>query len=132
MKKRASSESPYEKEIGFSRAARNGDFIAVSGTAPLSADGTTAGAGDVYLQTKTCLEIVKRAIEDVGGTIEDTIRTRIFLKDIDRWQEAAKAHGEFFSTICPACSFIGIERFIDKDWLVEVEADCVCQGTTAN
>ena len=76
-------------------------------------------------QTKFCLEIIKKTVEKANAKIENIIRTRIFLKDIEKWEEAAKAHGEYFSEIKPACSFIGVNRFINKDWLVEIEADCV-------
>ena len=119
-----SSGSPYEHHIGLSRAVRVGPIIAVSGTAPLHADGTTAHVGDVYAQTKRCLEIMLNAIERAGGAREHVIRTRIMLVDIARWNEAAQAHGEVFAAVRPACTFVQIGRFIDADWLVETEADC--------
>ena len=123
------SGSPYEDPIGFCRAVRIGDTIAVSGTAPITDDGTTASPGDLYGQTKRCLQIIKAAIESAGGTLEDVIRTRIYLIDISRWQEAAKAHGEVFSAIKPASTFCQVAALIDKDWLVEIEADCVVMGS---
>ena len=127
-----SSGSPFEKPIGFSRAVRVGNAIAVSGTAPLAPGGGTAYPGDLYRQTRTCLEIIKDAIEKAGGRMEDVIRTRIMLVDISRWQEAARAHGEFFGEIRPASTFVQVSRFIDADWLVEIEADgVVVQGTIA-
>ncbi|HEX5058232.1 MAG TPA: RidA family protein [Kofleriaceae bacterium] len=119
-----SSGSPYEHHIGLSRAVRVGPIIAVSGTAPLHVDGTTAHIGDVYLQTKRCLEITLNAVERAGGARENVIRTRIMLVDIAHWKEAARAHGEVFATIRPACTFVQISRFIDPEWLVETEADC--------
>lgn len=120
-----SSGSPLEGPIGFSRASRIDRIISVSGTAPIAADGSTAAAGDVYLQTRCCIEIMKKAIEEAGGSLQSVIRTRIMLTDMDRWQEAAKAHGEFFGDIRPACTFVEVSRFIKEDWLVETEADCV-------
>lgn len=127
-----SSGSPFEKPIGFSRAVRVGNAIAVSGTAPIAPGGGTAYPGDLYRQTRTCLEIIKDAIEKAGGRLEDVIRTRIMLVDISRWQEAARAHGEFFGDIRPASTFVQVSRFIDADWLVEIEADgMVVQGTIA-
>jgi enamine deaminase RidA (YjgF/YER057c/UK114 family) len=120
-----SSGSPFEKPIGFSRAVRVGNTIAVSGTAPIAPGGGTAYPGDLYRQTLTCIEIIKDAIEKAGGCLEDVIRTRIMLVDITRWQEAASAHGKFFGDIRPASTFVEVSRFIDADWLVEVEADCV-------
>ena len=120
-----SSGSEYEKPIGFSRAVKIGNIIAVAGTAPIRPDGITAYPDDLYNQTKVCIEIMKKAIIDAGGQLENVIRTRIFLKDISQWQKAAMAHGEFFSEIRPACSFIEAKGFIKDDWLIEAEADCV-------
>lgn len=120
-----SSGSPMEKPIGFSRAVRLGNVISVSGTAAIAPDGTTACPNDVYGQTKYCLEIMEKAIEKAGGSLSDVIRTRIMLVDISKWEEAAKAHGEFFSDIRPACTFVEVKGFIKKDWLVETEADCI-------
>lgn len=119
-----SSGSEYEKPIGFSRAVRSGNIISVSGTGPITPDGSTASPGDLYGQTRQCIEIIKKAIEEAGGRIEDVIRTRVYLKDASIWKEAARAHGEFFSDIRPASSFIEVKGFVRDDWLVEVEADC--------
>ncbi len=115
-----------EEPIGFSRAVRIGNVIAVSGTAAIAPDGSTACPDDVYGQTKYCLEIMRKAIEGAGGQLEDVIRTRIMLKDISKWEEAAKAHGELFSGIRPACTFVEVKGFIDAGWLVETEADAYC------
>ena len=119
-----SSGSPLEPAIGFSRAVRSGPCLAVAGTAPIGPDGQAVHPGDVYAQAKACLAIARRAIEDAGGRLEDTVRTRVMLIDIDRWREAARAHGEFFGDIRPACTFVGVAQFIDPEWLVEVEVDC--------
>ena len=125
MRKNISSGSPMEKPIGFSRAVRIGNIIAVSGTAPIASDGTTAFPGDLYQQTKHCIGIMKKAIEEAGGSLENVIRTRIMLTDTSQWEAAARAHGEFFSEIRPACTFAGVRGFIRSDWLVETEADCI-------
>ena len=124
-RKNVSSGSSMEGPIGFSRASRIGNVIAVAGTAAISPDGQTIGINNVYEQTKYCIEIMKNAIEEVGGTLQDVIRTRIMLTDMSTWREAAKAHGEFFSDIRPVCTFVEVSGFIKKDWLVETEADCV-------
>ena len=116
QKIKISSGSPLESPIGFSRAIRNGNYIAIAGTAAINPDGTTACLGDLYGQTKFCLEIIKRAIADAGGSLEDIVRTRIILTDISRWKEAAKAHGEYFSNIRPACTFMEVNRFISEEW----------------
>jgi enamine deaminase RidA (YjgF/YER057c/UK114 family) len=96
----------------------------VSGTAPIK-KGETVCAGDVYGQTRYCLELSIDAVQEAGGDPSDVIRTRIMLTDISRWEEAAKAHGELFSTTNPACTFVEVSRFIDPAWLVETEMDCV-------
>ena len=124
MRKIVSSGSHLEEPIGFSRACRIDNFISVSGTAPLE-NGKTVHIGDVYSQTKHCLELSILAIKEAGGSVRDVIRTRIMLTDISRWKEAAQAHGELFSTIKPACTFVEVSRFIDQQWLVETEVDCV-------
>ncbi|UTV26590.1 RidA family protein [Photobacterium atrarenae] len=124
MKKLISSGSHLEKPIGFSRACRIGNQIAVAGTAPIK-EGGTAFPGDVYNQTKYCLEISLKALEEAGGKAEDVIRTRMMLTDITRWEEAARAHGELFSAIRPACTFVEVKGFIDPAWLVETELDAV-------
>jgi len=124
-RRRASSGSPLEPMIGFSRAVRVGQTIAVAGTAPLRPDGKTVAPGDVYAQTRRCMEIVLAALAELGAGPRDVIRTRIMLTDAARWREAAQAHGEVFASVMPACTFVQVSRFIDPDWLVEVEADAV-------
>ena len=124
-RKNISSGSPFEKPIGFSRAVRIGNLLAISGTAPVAPDGSTAHPGNLYEQTRTCLTIIRNAIENAGGRLENVIRTRVMLTDISRWKEAARAHGEFFSEIRPASTFIEVKNLIDPEWLVEIEADCV-------
>lgn len=123
-RQRISSGSQYEQPIGLSRAVRVGPWIAVSGTAPIASDGSPAHVGDVYAQTRLCLQIMLRAIVDAGGSPEAVIRTRVMLVDIETWRDAARAHGEVFADIRPACTFVGVSRFIDPRWLVETEADC--------
>lgn len=120
-----SSDSLYEPKIGFSRAVRVGPHIAVSGTAPISPSGGTASPGDLYGQTKRCLEIIEKAINDTGGKREHIVRTRLFLKDMQGWEEAGRAHGEFFKGIRPASTMIQIVQAIDPSWLIEIEADAI-------
>lgn len=120
-----SSGSPLEPQIGFSRAVRSGKYVAVAGTAPIGDDGSTVGPGDVYAQTARCLDIAERALQEAGASIEDVVRTRIMLTDVTRWKEAARAHGERFASVRPACTVVEISRFIEPAWLVEVEIDAV-------
>lgn len=128
MRSRISSGSPWEPRIGFSRAVRVGPWLAVSGTAPVAPDGGVAAPGDVYGQTARCLEIIAQAVFEAGFSTSDVIRTRIMLVDITRWPEAARAHGEMFGEVRPACTFVEVKGFIEPGWLVEVEADCVADG----
>ncbi|MEU2117082.1 RidA family protein [Streptomyces sp. NPDC016459] len=120
-----SSGSPLEPRIGFSRAVRKGAHVAVAGTAPIGDDGTTVGRGDVYAQAVRCLDIADAALKATGASLEDVVRTRIMLTDVTRWEEAARAHGERFASVRPVCTFIEVSRFIDPEWLVEVELDAI-------
>jgi enamine deaminase RidA (YjgF/YER057c/UK114 family) len=120
-----SSGSPLEPQIGFSRAVRVGKYVAVAGTAPIGNDGSTVGPGDVYAQTVRCLDIAERALQEAGASIEDVVRTRIMLTDVTRWKDAARAHGQRFAAVRPACTFVEVSRFIEPAWLVEVEIDAV-------
>lgn len=126
-RKRISSGSPYEPTIGFSRAVRAGAIVAVSGTAPLGEDGQTVGRGDLYAQTRRCIEISIAALEQAGGSLEHVLRTRVLLtaEGMQQWTEAARAHGEAFREVRPACTFVQVVGFIDPDWLVELELDAV-------
>jgi enamine deaminase RidA (YjgF/YER057c/UK114 family) len=120
-----SSGSRFEPEIGFSRAVRVGAHIAIAGTAPIAAAGGTAAVGDVHGQTRRCLEIIEAAVVEAGGALRDITRTRVMLVDMRTWREAARAHGEYFGTIRPACTFVQVSGFIDPQWLVEIEADAI-------
>lgn len=120
-----SSGSPYEEPIGFSRAVRVGNLIAVAGTAPVCADGKTAHPGDAYRQTLRCLEIIAAAIEEAGGKLENVVRTRMFLTRSEIWQDVGKAHGEYFGKIRPASTMLVVNSLLSPEWLVEIEADCI-------
>src|SRR5688572_25999821 len=127
-RRRVSSGSPYESVIGISRAVRAGRLVAVAGTAPLGADGRTVAPGDAEAQARRCFEIVARALEDLGAALSDVVRTRVLLTRIEDWEGVARAHGEFFKDARPACTFAQVSRFIDPEWLVEVEADAWVEG----
>lgn len=131
MRLNVSSRSPFEPVIGLSRAVRVGPFVAVAGTAPLDSNGKTVHTGDVYAQTKRCLQIIAGALYEAGATLTDVVRTRVWLVDMKHWQDAARAHGEVFGQIRPACTFVEISRFIDETWLVELEADAYCAQYSA-
>jgi enamine deaminase RidA (YjgF/YER057c/UK114 family) len=124
-RKLVSSGSPFEAQIGFCRAVRVGDTIEVAGTAPIGSEGKTVGVGDMYAQTKRCLEIITQALAEAGAEPRHVVRTRLILTDMSRWSEAARAHGEVFADVRPACTVMEVSGFIDPDWLVEVEATAV-------
>ena len=123
MRKLVSSGSPYEPKVGISRAVRAGALVTVEGTAPLSADGRTVGQGDPAAQARRCLEIIAAALEKAGASLRHVVRTRILLTRIDDWKAVAEVHGEFFRDIRPVNTIMQVSRFIDPDWLVEIEAD---------
>ena len=123
MRKSVSSGAPWEDHVGYCRAVRVGNTIEVSGTAPVK-DGKTFG-DNAYEQTKCCLEIIKQAIEDAGGKIEDVVRTRMFVTDISQWVAIGKAHGEVFGDIKPATTMVEVSALIEPDMLIEIEATAV-------
>ena len=126
MKRRlVSSGSPYEAVIGFSRAVRVGDFIAVGGTAPIGPDGKTVAPGDAAGQARRCLEIIKEALEKAGSGLEDVVRTRTMLRNIDDWQAVSKVRADYFRDIRPVDTVVQVSHFIDEAWLVEFEVDAV-------
>ena len=131
MRKLISSGSPFEPKIGFSRAVRVGPFVAVAGTAPVAPDGGVAAPGDMYGQTKRCLEIIAQAIASAGLGLDSVIRTRVMLTDMSRWEEAARAHGEVFSGVRPASTFVEVKGLVRREWLVEIEADCIAESDVA-
>jgi enamine deaminase RidA (YjgF/YER057c/UK114 family) len=126
-----SSGSPYESVVGFSRAVRVGNLIAVGGTAPLGPDGQTVAVGDVAGQTRRCIEIIKAALEEAGAGLGAVVRTRMLLKRIEDWEAVAKVRGEYFKNIRPVDTIMQITAFINPEWLVEIEADAVIDEAAA-
>ncbi|MBX5458248.1 MAG: RidA family protein [Thermogemmatispora sp.] len=120
-----SSGSPYEPVIGFARAVRLGNVIAISGTAPLGPDGKTVAPGDAAAQTRRCLEIIQAALEQLGADLSAVIRTRIFLARAEDWEQVGRVHGEFFGPVRPASTMVQVARLLDPEWLVEIEADAL-------
>ena len=125
MRKLVSSGSPYEPKIGISRAVRAGPIITVAGTAPLGPDGRTMGRGNPAAQARRCLEIIAAALERAGASLRHVVRTRILLTRIDDWQAVGEVHGEFFRDIRPVSTIMQVSRFVDPEWLVEIEADAM-------
>ena len=116
------SASPYESLVGFARAVRRGSHIAVSGTAPIDADGETV-AGGAYEQALRCFEVILEAVTALGGTREDVVRTRMYVIDASDWDAVGRAHGEFFREVYPAATLVVVKGLLDPRWKVEIEAD---------
>jgi enamine deaminase RidA (YjgF/YER057c/UK114 family) len=117
--------SPYEPTVGFSRAVRVGNAVYVAGTVATGDDGALVGRGDPYAQTRRCFENIERALREAGATFSDVVRTRMYLTDISRWEDVARAHGEIFRDIRPAATMVEVKALIDPEMLVEVEVDAV-------
>ena len=125
MRKLVSSGSPYEAKVGFSRAVRSGAIVSVAGTAPIGPDGSTVGRGDAAAQSRRCLDIIAAALESAGASLRHVVRTRILLTRVEDWPAVAGVHGEYFRSIRPVCTVVQVAGLIDRDWLVEIEADAV-------
>ena len=124
-RKNIKSGAPWEPLVGYSRAVRVGNFVAVSGTAAVGDDGQVIGVGDAYVQAQRCIDVIRAALEQAGGGLEHVVRTRIFVTDIELWSEIARAHQEAFAEIAPATSMVEVTRLIDPEMLVEIEADAI-------
>ncbi len=120
-----SSGGPFEDVVGYSRAVRTGNHVFVAGTTSAQPDGTVFGDNDAYLQAKRCLEVIERALVEAGATMEDVVRTRMFVTDITRWEDISKAHREFFGEVKPAATMVQVSALIDSRMLVEIEVDAV-------
>lgn len=126
MRINISSGAPWEDKVGYSRAVKVGNVVEVAGTAPVR-NGEVKGES-AYAQTKVCLEIINEALIDAGATLEDVIRTRMFVTDISKWEEIGKAHGEFFAKIKPATTMVEVSQLIDSKMFIEIEATAIVQS----
>lgn len=122
---RIRSGAPWEPVMGYCRAVRAGNVIAVSGSAAVDEQGELVGAGDMYEQTKQCIRVIENALAKAGATLDDVVRTRNYVTDIGQWQDVARAHGDTFGPAPPATTMVEVSRLIDPDMLVEIEADAI-------
>jgi len=117
--------SPYESKVGFSRAVKIGPFVTVAGTVATGEDGKIVGGNDMYAQSVQVLKNIERALKQAGASFRDVVRTRTYITDISRWQEAGRAHGEIFGEIRPAATMIQVVAMVSPEMLVEIEVDAI-------
>lgn len=124
--------NPMEQVVGFARAVRVGPWISVGGTAPVDADGNTVGLGDAAAQAERCFEIVGEALARAGSGWHDVVRTRLLLTDIEDWKRVVEVRARYCRAAKPVDTIMAVSRFVNPDWLVEVEADAVVPARRAH
>jgi len=127
-RERVSSGTEWEATVGYSRAIRADGRVSVAGTTATDEDGDPVAPGDAYAQTAHALGLVADALDEAGAAIEDVVRTRLFVTDIDDWEAVGRAHGEVFGEVRPATTMVEVSRLIHPDLVVEIEAEAVVMG----
>ena len=122
---RTCSGAKWEEVVGYCRALRAGDLVFVTGTAPVAEGGGVHAPGDAYVQTRRCLELIRKALDDLDASLTDVVRTRMFVTDISRWEEYGRAHREAFDGHRPTTTMVEVRRLVDPAMLIEIEADAV-------
>ena len=125
--RRTFSGAPWEEKVGYCRALRAGNNIYVTGTAPVEPDGSVHAPEDGYLQARRCIEIIERALVELGAGLDDVVRTRMFVTDISRWEAFGRAHKEAFGERRPTTSMVEVSSLIHSDMLIEIEAEAVVE-----
>lgn len=126
MKRLISSGSPWEDVVGYSRAVRIGNIIEVAGTTAMDGDALIA-KDDLYGQTVFIFKKIENALQQAGSSLNDVVRTRMYVTDISQWEKAGKAHGEFFAGIKPASTMVEVSRLINEDLLIEIEVTAIVE-----
>ena len=117
--------SPYEESFGFSRAVRAGDRVFVAGCAAIGPDNRNVGVGDPAAQARRCFEVIGAALEEAGSSLEEVVRTRVFLVDAGHAEAVGRVHGEVFGKVRPVTTAVVVAGLLDPEWLLEIEADAV-------
>ena len=129
QRKSVTSGSPFEAMFGFCRALRGGNTIHVAGTAPIGDDGRTHGVGDAAAQARRCFQIAERGLVELGATLNDVVRTRMFITRLDDQEAVGRVHGEFFEHVRPVATMVVVASLLDPDWRVEIEVEAVLDAS---
>lgn len=127
-RRRVFSGVSFESQVGYCRAIQVGNHIYISGTAPITPEGTTYAPGDAYAQTHYCLEKIQKALQDLGADCQNVVRTRMYVTDISCSAEYGKAHQKFFGEFPPASTMVEVRALIAPEMLVEIEVEAICDA----